>query len=454
MHFTAGQSKATNAPSHDEASRSFTRAVSSKHPLSHPLPGQGLLSSQEGLLQSKCACGGTPGVDGECAECRNTRLQRSALHYAKPETVPPTVHETLSTPGQPLDEETRAFMEPRFGHDFSQVRVHADARAAESARALNARAYTVGRDVVFGEGAYAPSATPGAQLLAHELVHVVQQEHSGGDRPSLKLGDSASSAERDAERVAGAVLGNGPLPAISPAARAVQRDDVPLFSQDQVQEARQRVAGVAAIKETVTETISDAPAAYGKWNRLLTWDSKFHLTLDRNSGNLIVSVRIYSSATAAQWAAWERAIVGKWSNRYKLTVAGATAAAERSYPIIVDLQWATHPYEADYTVNPSTPDSTSDGRAGVGGTTDMTHWGMSDTTDVAHEFGHMLGNPEEYFTTNGVDYTRGGTRTGFRDVSGGIMNNPTEDPFTRHYELIRRHAAKLLGVPESRCTVR
>jgi Domain of unknown function (DUF4157) len=126
MHFTAGQSKATNAPSHDEASRSFTRAVSSNHPLSHPLPGQGLLSSQEGLLQRTCACGGTPGVDGECAECRKTRLQRPASSHAKHETAPPIVQEALSSPGQPLDEGTRAFVEPRLGHDFSKVGIHAD----------------------------------------------------------------------------------------------------------------------------------------------------------------------------------------------------------------------------------------------------------------------------------------------------------------------------------------
>src|SRR5215213_10468526 len=79
MHFSARQSKATNPPTHDEASRSFTRPVSSKHPLSHPLPGQGLLSSQEGLLQRKCACGGTPGIDGECAECRKSRPQRGSF---------------------------------------------------------------------------------------------------------------------------------------------------------------------------------------------------------------------------------------------------------------------------------------------------------------------------------------------------------------------------------------
>ena len=77
--------------------------------------------------------------------------------------------------GQPLPGSTRAFFEPRFGHDFSQVRVHTDVKAAESARAVNARAFTVGQDVVFGAGEYAPGTAAGQRLLAHELTHVVQQ---------------------------------------------------------------------------------------------------------------------------------------------------------------------------------------------------------------------------------------------------------------------------------------
>ena len=77
--------------------------------------------------------------------------------------------------GNPLPESVRNFFEPRFGHDFSQVRVHTDAQAAESARALDARAYTVGQDVVFEAGQYAPNATAGTKLLAHELTHVIQQ---------------------------------------------------------------------------------------------------------------------------------------------------------------------------------------------------------------------------------------------------------------------------------------
>ena len=82
-------------------------------------------------------------------------------------------------PGQPLDTATRAFFERRFGYDFSGVRVHTDARAVESARAVNARAFTVGRDVVFGEGEYGEGVS-GQRLMAHELTHVVQQKSRDG----------------------------------------------------------------------------------------------------------------------------------------------------------------------------------------------------------------------------------------------------------------------------------
>jgi hypothetical protein len=85
------------------------------------------------------------------------------------------IRKVLRCPGQPLDASTRAFMEPRFGYDFSRVRVHADAAAAESAEMINARAYTVRSDVAFAPQMYAPHSREGQKLLAHELVHVVQQ---------------------------------------------------------------------------------------------------------------------------------------------------------------------------------------------------------------------------------------------------------------------------------------
>lgn len=89
--------------------------------------------------------------------------------------APPIVHEVLSSPGEPIETETRAMMEHRFGRDFSQVRIHRDARAGDSARAVDALAYTVGSDIVLGPG-QAPGHDPASQrLLAHELAHVVQQ---------------------------------------------------------------------------------------------------------------------------------------------------------------------------------------------------------------------------------------------------------------------------------------
>jgi hypothetical protein len=77
--------------------------------------------------------------------------------------------------GQPLDEATRTFMESSFKHDFSSVQVHTDARAAESARSVNALAYTIGRDIVFASGQFSPQTTAGRRLLAHELTHTIQQ---------------------------------------------------------------------------------------------------------------------------------------------------------------------------------------------------------------------------------------------------------------------------------------
>jgi hypothetical protein len=82
---------------------------------------------------------------------------------------------TLHGGGRPLPDSVRAFLEPRFGYDFSRVLIHTDERAAESARTINAHAYTVGRDIVFGAGQYAPDSSTGKRLLAHELTHVAQQ---------------------------------------------------------------------------------------------------------------------------------------------------------------------------------------------------------------------------------------------------------------------------------------
>lgn len=139
-----------------------------------------------GKIQRKCACGNHTVAGVECAECYKKRLQWKASNHHEPDTVPPIVHEVLRSSGQPLDPATRTFMEPRFGRDFSGVRVHTDGKAAQSAQSVNALAYTVGQDVVFGNGQYTPETDQGRRLLAHELTHVMQQTRSGGIRLDRK----------------------------------------------------------------------------------------------------------------------------------------------------------------------------------------------------------------------------------------------------------------------------
>lgn len=120
-------------------------------------------------------------------------------------TAPPVVHDVLRSPGRPLDDATRGFMERRFDHDFSQVRVHNDTQAAESADAVNAVAYTVGRHVVFGAGQYQPSNEEGRELLAHELTHVVHQGAAEYAEGSLPVGRTDDAAETEARTMAAAV---------------------------------------------------------------------------------------------------------------------------------------------------------------------------------------------------------------------------------------------------------
>lgn len=165
-------------------------------------------STRSHLLRRKCACGGTPGLDGECAGCRRKRLalRRRSTDHAELSTAPPIVNEVLRSPGRPLDAATRAFMEPRFGHDFSKVRVHTDARAAESARAVSALAYTVGQDVVFEAGQYAPGSEAGGRLLAHELTHVVQQNGTEGPPSSLRLSSLDDPSEQQADQLSDCIM--------------------------------------------------------------------------------------------------------------------------------------------------------------------------------------------------------------------------------------------------------
>jgi len=179
--------------------------------------------------------------------------------------MPPAVREVLARRGSPLDPQTREFMGSRFGHDFSRVRVHTDERASESARAVQAHAYTVGSDIAFRSGLYAPATSQGRALLAHELAHVVQQG-SGAPLPSGMDGGPTDPLEVAADAMAREALAGhhrplhpaGPLSAAGPIALLRQKAPAtkPPTQADVIEAARaaaylrvqaayQRIQGVA-----------------------------------------------------------------------------------------------------------------------------------------------------------------------------------------------------------------
>lgn len=158
---------------------------------------------------SEQATASTPNYTGAARQSTHTTQQMTG-------EVSSTVRDTLTSSGQPLDTSTRAFMEPRFGHDFSRVRIHTDEWAATSAHVVSALAYTVGNDVVFAQGQYNPGTLAGKRLLAHELTHVVQQK-AGGARDvqmsdALSISDSSDSMEQVANETARRIVGDSSQP--------------------------------------------------------------------------------------------------------------------------------------------------------------------------------------------------------------------------------------------------
>lgn len=164
---------------------------------------------EEEKLQRKCdKCEEEEKLQRKCDKCEEEEKlhRKSEDGPSSPAAAPPIVHEVLNSPGHPLDSATRAFFEPRLGYDFSRVRVHHDAKATESAASVNARAYTVGKNIIFGEGHYSPARADGKQLLAHELTHVMQQEGA----PPIALQRACRSAAQCAIPTSGSAGQFGP----------------------------------------------------------------------------------------------------------------------------------------------------------------------------------------------------------------------------------------------------
>lgn len=182
-----------------------------------PAPAARMLSTGRAAAQAwqgRAAAAGRDERDADGAAAHVLRMPEPARQgghgeqQGRGESRLPPSHAQSPSQSQSLSAQERAFFEPRFGHDFSRVRIHADGRSARIADALNAEAFTVGRDIYFGAGKRRPQAGPADPLLAHELAHVQQQAHNGPRlQPKLKLTGTADHLDRVA-RVLNTGLGS------------------------------------------------------------------------------------------------------------------------------------------------------------------------------------------------------------------------------------------------------
>jgi hypothetical protein len=183
------------------------------------------------------------------------------------------------------------------------------------------------------------------------------------------------------------------------------------------------------IDREISETISGAPAGYEAWNGTYAWHARFLFALEQRAcrATATVRVRINGSATDAQKDAWKAAILAKWHEQFKACCTESCCArcCPNGYRLAVDLQFVSSGEHHVVTVSPTT--------------TNMTSWSAADTVDVTHEFGHMLGNKEEYFVIDGVSWGPG------RQPTGSIMNNPANQPAAHHFELLRAELEASLG---------
>lgn len=214
-------------------------------------------------LQRVCDC------EGACSTCRteqpdheheHERVQTKRVQAGEmgQSAAPTIVHEVLRSPGQPLDGATRAFMEPRFGYDFSQVRVHTDSQAAESARGVRALAYTVGKHIVFAEGQHSPGSVAGQRLFAHELTHVVQQ--GGADRVNA-VPDSEARGPSTVPGISSAMSGASSAPVF-----VVQRK--PEESTEATEEADSRTTEEAGSERRWQQIVGEHSTNVGKLGRV------------------------------------------------------------------------------------------------------------------------------------------------------------------------------------------
>lgn len=340
-------------------------------------------------LQRKCACGGTPGPTGECEQCKRKRLalqtklrinqpgdhyeqeaDRAAARVTNESVVsasrtalgkssgvpaageaPEIVHEVLASGGQPLGGKTVADMSARFGHDFGRVRVHTDARAAESARALSAHAYTVGPHIAFDSGRYAPETTDGGKLLAHELTHVMQQ--SGGATATLQRQPAAPGKTAEKPEEGGkqnpSPSGAIPLAEVLPFApgkigHAVGWDGATILAKGQIDptsDVGKAVSdGPKAVRELSSSLYEQLLAEIGKERKFYAY---FRAVLEAAGASSLLMISI----------GMHMATYGMLRNFARLTAALATSGTKRRKAL---LTWAATPTPETGVVGSAPPE--------------------------------------------------------------------------------------------------
>lgn len=354
------------------------------------------------MLQRKCACGGPSGASGECAACASKRLSRRAAPgvQAEPQGLPPIVDDVLRTHGQPLDPQSRSFFEPRFGHDFGRVRVHADGRSGEAAQAVGARAFSVGRDLVFGHSEYAPHTPGGRRLLAHELAHVMQQRHAPDHGP-ITMGNQG--LEQEADMMGERALAGSPPGRASSTARGLHRqqaDDSEIPSPP-----RERQSDTPALARR--ESLTNAGRGGGR----------FDAAIDRDVCMLAANMKIrfnFVDAPSA-WpsnddkADWQekfvKRVTKRWTGRYDLERGDAKGCPGENCErlgVVMKVEPVTSGEHFTATVGHTSSFQTSS----VGATTatldslDVEERDDIDQVPVEHEFGHMLGLPHVHCDSN------------------------------------------------------
>jgi Domain of unknown function (DUF4157)/Pre-toxin TG len=276
----------------------------------------------------------TSRISYKCAACEEEEQRANQTTAAV--DMPSLVHHVLRARGRRLDDATRGFFEQRFRHDFSNVRIHAGAAAAQSAQALNARAYTVGQDIVFGPGEFLPGTQAGRRLLAHELTHVVQQA-GGAASPALVPGPAQ---ERDAAAATRAVVA-GETPCVRAPSRVglaaqpkIRLDDPSLYKPIDPKNEGLKIVTAAEVEALVNRVI-ERPGWKAKEAR-----DDFNASPARAKANLLSShYRDETERLSYALGFYEEVLgAGGGGDRYELVVAlvkHETQALTRAGAIVV-----------------------------------------------------------------------------------------------------------------------